>query len=188
MSSIRTGVVGRHTGDLWGKTLDEVPVAWDTDFYAGKPPTLFVWFEDITEAYTRLKAGKPFVVALAEGLAGRDSSSSEKIYRLFEVAPVEVTPMPLTERISEEMAAVHGNPRLPAARAYVRCPEAPTSTADFKLRRYSAAVVIDGGSISCASCGLPFFPVRADARHCSPAGRPRRRPRRPRPARGSAAS
>jgi hypothetical protein len=80
-----------------GKTVDEVPVAWDTDYYPGKPPTLFVWFEDITEAYARLKAGKPFVVALAEGLAGRDSSSSDKIYRLYEVAPVEVVPMP-TER------------------------------------------------------------------------------------------
>jgi hypothetical protein len=78
---------------IWRGGRDVVPVAWDTDTDF-KARTTYVWFEDIAETYGLLKAGKNFDVALAEGLDGRKNSSSDRIYRLLEVAPVEVVPIP----------------------------------------------------------------------------------------------
>jgi hypothetical protein len=74
-----------------GHLLDEVPVAWDSDWRPGQPrPSLKVWFQDPDEAHERLKTGKSFVAALARKIAGSSSSSSKNIYGLFEVIPVEL--------------------------------------------------------------------------------------------------
>src|SRR5690349_21600943 len=70
-----------------GQIVDEVPVAWDTDWTAGKPPSLAVWFQDAFEAKARLEAGVPFVVAVAKKKPA--SASSKDINRLFEVMPIE---------------------------------------------------------------------------------------------------
>jgi hypothetical protein len=77
---------------LKGQVVDEVPVAWDTDWTAGKPPSLVIWFQDPFEAKARLDAGEPFVGAVAKKRPG--SASSEDINGLFEAMPTEAIPDP----------------------------------------------------------------------------------------------
>jgi hypothetical protein len=84
----------RYRGDI----VDAIPIAWDLDWTAGKPPSLLVGFETIDEALERLKAGEHFDVALAKKPpreSGRKHiASSKDIYGLFKVRPMEIVPVP----------------------------------------------------------------------------------------------
>jgi hypothetical protein len=75
---------------LNGQIVDEIPVAWDTDWSAGTPPSLKVWFQDRFEAKARLDEKKSFVAAVAKKRP--EGASSGEIYRLFEVMPLEAIP------------------------------------------------------------------------------------------------
>lgn len=71
-----------------GTLLDEVQVAWDTDWAAGNPPSLVVYFPNPLEATATMEAAVSFVVAVAKKRAG--GASSKDIHGLFEVMPVEL--------------------------------------------------------------------------------------------------
>jgi hypothetical protein len=69
---------------LNGVHLDDVPVAWSSDWV---PPSLTVLFKTPEEAELILSLGKPFVVAVATK-KDDGSSSSSNINGLFRVQPL----------------------------------------------------------------------------------------------------
>ena len=75
----------KATRKIAGKTIDEVPLAWNSDWHKGNPPTVNVWFKSPEEAAFLIALGEPFVVAVARKLEG--NSSSENFTGLFKVQP-----------------------------------------------------------------------------------------------------
>ncbi len=77
---------------LRGVIVDEVPVAWSTDWVPAKPPKLTVWTKDPLEARALVDSGRPFVVAVAQKKG--NNVRSDDISGLFDVIATETISSP----------------------------------------------------------------------------------------------